>query len=105
MTSALKRIERTLDPRSIGVFSLGTMAVILILAYLYLVNASVLSVVGRKHAEESSSDIAAHVAGLEAEYFALSESVTMDEALAKGFSEPKDTLFASRSLDTRLTMR
>jgi len=85
------------------------MIAVLVVAYVYLVNASVMSAVERKQSEDHVARIAARVATLEAEYFSLSESVTLDEALAKGFVVPsaEKTLFASRIVteDTRITMR
>jgi hypothetical protein len=90
-------------------YTLLSFVAILIVAYVYFVNGSVLSAVERKHTEETSARTAARVATLEAEYFALSESVTLDEAFAKGFVVPPAdrTIFASRSVDTdtRLSMR
>jgi len=84
------------------------MIAVLVVAYVYLVNASVMSAVERKQSEDHAARIAARVATLEAEYFSLSESVTLDEALAKGFVVPsaEKTLFASRIVaeDTRITM-
>ncbi|NTV44773.1 MAG: hypothetical protein HGA67_03720 [Candidatus Yonathbacteria bacterium] len=105
MVSTFRHSEQVIDIRRIATMALGGTAVVLVCAYVYLVNASVLSVVGREHAEESSSEVATDVVALEAEYLALSETVTMDEARALGFVEPKGTLFASRIADTRVAMR
>ena len=97
------------DPRIAGTYGLFAMIAVLVVAYVYLVNASVMSAVERKQSEDHVARIAARVATLEAEYFSLSESVTLDEALAKGFVVPsaEKTLFASRIVteDTRITMR
>jgi|GEM_PF-1822173 len=96
------------DPRVAGTYGLFAMIAVLVVAYVYLVNASVMSAVERKQSEDHAARIAARVATLEAEYFSLSESVTLDEALAKGFVVPsaEKTLFASRIVaeDTRITM-
>lgn len=97
------------DQRVAGTYGLFAMIAILVVAYVYLVNASVMSAVERKQSEDHAARIAARVAMLEAEYFSLSESVTLDEALAKGFVVPpaERTLFASRTSEEekRITMR
>jgi len=106
-THTKKRTMTLSELRVFFVHTFGVVVVSLILVYLYLVNASVISAVGRKQAQDAASDVATHVADLEAQYFSLSESLTLDEAYVLGFVEPKDTLFALRMQggDTRLTMR
>jgi hypothetical protein len=58
-----------------------------ILAYLYLVSASVLNVMARKEAAADSTRLQSSIAEMEHQYFALNKSVDIAQAQAIGLSD------------------
>jgi len=80
-----------------AIFLLLVSALVAALAgYLYFVNAGVLSVVARDHMEDEIVLVGSHVSELEAQYFAHTEKINKDTAIALGFSEPEAVIYASR---------
>lgn len=62
---------------------------LLLAGYLYFVSATVLNIMARKEADIESSRIQGSLAGLEQQYFALSQSVDEHVASSLGLSELK----------------
>ena len=56
--------------------SLCLMVGVLVLAYLYLVSASVLNVIAQREADQSSATLQSNIGVLEGKYFALSHEIT-----------------------------
>lgn len=72
---------------------------LIVLAYLYLVSASVLNVIAQREAAQGSSRIESNIGVLEGKYFSLSEAVTPAEASKLGLAKVTETSFVYR-LDT-----
>jgi len=68
----------------------------LLFTYSYFVNATVLSVVGRKNAETEISLVSSQVSGMEAQYLSHVNELTLDLAYSRGFKEKKNVVFAQR---------
>ncbi len=69
---------------------------IILCGYLYFVGASVLNIIARKEATRSSVAIQSSIAGLEKQFFALSESVTPETGSSLGLAPVNDTDYVYR---------
>ncbi|HTR18812.1 MAG TPA: hypothetical protein VMH91_02415 [Candidatus Paceibacterota bacterium] len=67
-----------------------------ICAYFYLVVASVLNVIARKQADATSADLQQSIGSLEQQYFALSQSITPQEASQMGLAPIQQTQYVYR---------
>jgi hypothetical protein len=57
-----------------------------LLGYLYFVGASVMNIIERKEASHAAAALQGSIAGLEKQYFALSESITPQNGAALGLA-------------------
>ena len=76
-------------------------------AYIYLVNRTVLNVVARKEMESTLATLGSHVSELEFDYIGLKNAVTMQYAADKGFvkaDENKNVYFAIRDTNHSLSL-
>ncbi len=69
---------------------------IILCGYLYFVGASVLNIIARKEASRSSVSLQSSIAGLEKQYFALSEGVTPETGSTLGLSPVHETDYVYR---------
>lgn len=69
---------------------------IILCGYLYFVGASVLNIIARKEATRSSVAMQSSIAGLEKQFFALSESVTPETGSSLGLAPVNDTDYVYR---------
>jgi hypothetical protein len=76
---------------------LGTTAVLLIIAYGYLIASSTFNIIARKEAYLTSTKIESALAQLEAEYFELSESLTASYAAQTGLTPVVAKEYAARA--------
>lgn len=60
--------------------------VLLILAYIYIVGASVLNIIARKEALAQSDRLSTEISSFEKDYFAVSHTVTPDAGVVLGLS-------------------
>ncbi|MEK7134088.1 MAG: hypothetical protein AAB804_03385 [Patescibacteria group bacterium] len=70
--------------------------IVLVFGYLYFVSASVLNVMARKEALAEVTKIQGFIGGLEQQYFALSEGVTLQAGATLGLSPITDTQYVYR---------
>lgn len=77
-------------------FVLGVAA--LFVVYLYLINSVVFNLVGRQRALDKLNERQIRVVGLETEYLALSNKVTLELARALGFQDAAGRVIFARSL-------
>ena len=68
----------------------------LICAYFYFVVASISHVIARKEADTNSAALQESIGGLEQQYFALSQSLTPQEATQMGLTPVKETQYVYR---------
>lgn len=64
---------------------LATLA--LVVAYFYFVNSSVFGIMAHEKAREEADDLQSAIASLESEYLALTDRITLAEAVNHGFEE------------------
>lgn len=69
---------------------------IILCGYLYFVGASVLNIIARKEATRTTASLQGTIAGLEKQYFVLSESVTPQSGAALGLAPVSDTDYVYR---------
>lgn len=69
---------------------------IILCGYLYFVGASVLNIIARKEASRSSVSLQSTIAGLEKQYFALTDAVTPESASTLGLSTVNSTAYVYR---------
>jgi hypothetical protein len=69
---------------------------VLVFAYFYFVVASVLNVISRKEADASATTLQESIGSLEGQYFALSQSLTPQEASDMGLAPVKETQYVYR---------
>lgn len=72
---------------------------LLFCSYLYFVGASVLNIIARKEADAQSLGIQGSVGVLEEQYFALSQSVTPQDAPSLGLAPVSQTAYVYRPGD------
>jgi hypothetical protein len=75
---------------------------VILCGYLYFVGASVLNIIARKEASRSSVALQSSIAGLEKQFFALSESVTPETGSSLGLAPVNDTEYVYRPGATAL---
>ncbi len=69
---------------------------IILCGYLYFVGASVLNIIARKEASRAAVQMQSSIAGLEKEFFALSEGVTVETGSALGLAPVDGTDYVYR---------
>ncbi len=69
---------------------------VLLCGYLYFVGASVLNIIARKEATRSSAALQSSIAGLEKQYFALSDEVTPESGSSLGLAPVSGTDYVYR---------
>ena len=69
---------------------------IILCGYLYFVGVSVLNIIARKEATRATATLQGTIAGLEKQYFALSESVTPQSGAALGLGQVQETDYVYR---------
>lgn len=69
---------------------------IILCGYLYFVGASVLNIIARKEASRSTVALQSAIAGLEKQYFALTETVTPETGPSLGLGPVNDTDYVYR---------
>jgi hypothetical protein len=70
--------------------------IVLACGYLYLVTSSVLNVMARKEAQAQTEKIQGDLGGLEQQYYALSQSITPEKAVALGLVPVAGTAYVYR---------
>lgn len=66
--------------------ALAAVLIVLAFGYLYFVSASIINIMARKEAMARSGAIVASIGSLEGQYFALTQSITAQSAVAIGLS-------------------
>jgi len=79
-----------------AIFALVGIIALLLFAYAYFINASVLYVVERKAAEREGSAVLLRISAQETNYFSASEDINMSSAYSMGFKEASNISFANR---------
>lgn len=69
---------------------------IVLCGYLYFVGASVLNIIARKEATRASAAMQGTIAGLEKQYFVLTEAVSPQSGSTLGLSQVADTDYVYR---------
>lgn len=87
-------IEHPLEKRALA--ALASILCLLVLAYLYLVAASVMNIVARKEADARATQIQSSIGALEESYFALSNALTPDSASSLGLAPVAKTAYVYR---------
>ncbi len=77
-------------------FGLATLLVGTFVFYVYLVNATIMNIVARENAASQISELSSSVGTLEYKYMTLKNSVTIDLAHTKGFTDASPTSFLAR---------
>ncbi len=82
---------------------------VILCGYLYFVGASVLNIIARKEASRASVSLQSSIAGLEKQFFALSEGVTPETGSSLGLTSVNATDYvfrpgATASLDSADTI-
>lgn len=73
------------------------------IAYMFLVNSTVLNIVKREEVGSSLASLNIEVSELEFDYISLKNSINIDYALERGYIPANDVVFASRS-NTNLSL-
>ncbi|MFA7310178.1 MAG: hypothetical protein WC050_04720 [Candidatus Paceibacterota bacterium] len=76
--------------------ALFALLVLLLCGYLYFVGASVLNIMARKEASAKTTNLQSAIAGMEQQYFALSQSVDASSAHALGLAPVTGTQYVYR---------
>lgn len=70
---------------------------VLLCAYAFFIHATISNIVATKNLQSQVSSLTSSVSNLESKYMALKSDITVDGALAMGFSQPKtDAVYISR---------
>jgi len=77
-------------------FVLLSLLVLVFLAYVFLVNKTVMNVVERERVEKDIASLSSSMGELEFKYIGLKNSITLDLAYEKGFSDAIPTSFLAR---------
>jgi len=77
-------------------WTLSSLVLAFMFGYSYFVNMSVRSVVGRQDAEQTISEVRAHISDLESIYFSHVNGMNLDLAVSYGLQEAEDVTFVSR---------
>ena len=90
--------------------SVTTLLVLSVMLYLYFVSSSVLHIMARKTAISDAARLQSSIGHMESEYFALTESLSQDEARLIGLAPLSDTSYVFRpgnaaALDTDTIQR
>ena len=88
MTKYVQEKVETME-RPTTVWALVTIAILLVMAYGYFVNSAIVNIVATRSMQSKAAEITSSIGALEAEYFAMKSSLTMDEARSIGLSDPK----------------
>lgn len=91
---SLLSIEHPLE--SVALRTLFGVLLILILAYIYFVGASILNVMERKEAVARSAEMETSIAKLENNYFALSQRITPETGSMLGLAPIRDVAYVHR---------
>lgn len=87
-------VEHPLERRVLSILSI--ILVLLVASYLYFVTASILHVMARAEADAQSQQIESDIGSLEEQYFALSQSVSPQEAQTLGLAPVEGTSYVYR---------
>jgi hypothetical protein len=81
--------------QSLLVYGALCLCALAIAFYGYFLNSAIRNVVARQKVEGDMTSLRVAQSGLESDYVALKDSVTLQSALALGFAEASDPLFIS----------
>ncbi len=76
--------------------SLFVLLGVLLAAYVYLVSASVLNVIGQREATQKSSSLESTIGSLEQHYFSLSEGISRESGSRLGLAPVKEKSYVYR---------
>ena len=100
MTSISIAVAHTQDLEKKLFWSLIAMLVLMLVMYVFFVNATVMNIVGRQTAERAASSVNSHISDLESQYLALASGITPEYAHSIGFAETKTEAYATRKVFT-----
>jgi len=93
----IKTIQlNNINKEQAAIYTLVGIMALLLFAYAYFINASVLFVVERKDSEKKSSALLSQISTLETNYFNASENINISLAYSMGFKETSNISFANR---------
>ncbi len=84
---------------------LMSVTIILSICYVYFIGSITFSIVARKTLESTMRETSSRVSSLEVEYLTLSNKVDVPTGIARGFVDPQNTIFATRTTESRVAMR
>jgi hypothetical protein len=93
-----KRIDNS-EPLKRYFWSLIMIVVFCLFSYGYLVRGAIVNIVERQNAEQALSEVNSRVLTLEAEYFKVKNSITLDLATDLGFITPVSQKFVTKNPD------
>ena len=97
MTQYVQAKVETLE-HPITVWVLSALIGIMAIAYALFINATITNIVATKTNQGAVSALTSNVSALESRYLAAKSAITMNDALAMGFSQPTyDTVYISRT--------
>lgn len=79
--------------------------VILSICYVYFIGSITFSIVARKTLESDMRETSSRVSSLEVEYLTISNQIDKPTGIARGFVDPHNTLFATRTDTSAVAMR
>jgi hypothetical protein len=79
--------------------------IVLSICYVYFIGSITFSVVARKTLESTMRETSSRVSSLEVEYLTLSNKIDAPTGLARGFVDPHNTIFATRTGASAVAMR
>ncbi len=85
-------------------YIVALLCVVCATVYVYFIQAAVVRAVARDKMVSTISVLRSETAHLEAEYFALDQTVTVERAQALGFSEPLNIAYAERGVISGLSL-
>lgn len=84
-------------------WTLASVIILSLLAYVYAVNLTARNVALRKNLENQTIELSATLAELEFAYIEKKNTITFESALAYGFKETRKPLYVSRQLSSSLS--
>ena len=85
-------------------WTLASISLLALTAYIYAINATAHNIAVRQHLEREVSQMSAELSILEFKHIALQNAVTIEVARNYGFSEVKQPLYVSRESEDTLTL-
>jgi hypothetical protein len=96
-------IENSHTQRTLFRVLVGSL-ILLSIVYVYLIGAITFNVLARKSLESSTRTLGSHISELELTYLAAANKIDKNFAIAQGFVDVKNNIFATRTTD-RVALR